>query len=70
MKSSRSLRTESGAKLVMNCHVAVYYASGSEKKRERDREKERERERRRENCKISSECDRLNAITFSAIDLA
>ena len=44
MKSSRSLRTESGAKLVMNCHVAVYYASGSEKKRERDREKERERE--------------------------
>ena len=68
MKSSRSLRTESGAKLVMNCHVAVYYASGSEKKRERDREKERER--RRENCKISSEYDRLNAITFSAIDVA
>ena len=45
MKSSRSLRTESGAKLVMNCHVAVYYASGSEKKREREIERTRERER-------------------------
>ena len=50
----------------MDCYVAVYYASGRERKRER----ERERERRRENCKISSEYDRLNAITFSAIDVA
>ena len=65
-KSSRSLRTESGAKLAMDCYVAVYYASGRERKRER----EKERKRRRENCKISSEYDRLNAITFSAIDLA
>ena len=52
----------------MDCYVAVYYASGRERKRERERE--RERERRRENCKISSEYDRLNAITFSAIDVA
>ena len=48
----------------MDCYVAVYYASGRKRKRQR------ERERRRENCKISSEYDRLNAITFSAIDLA
>ena len=41
-KSSRSLRTESGAKLAMDCYVAVYYASGRERKREREREKERE----------------------------
>ena len=55
-KSSRSLRTESGAKLVMDCCVAVYYASGRERKRERDGESERKRERR-ENYKISSEYD-------------
>ena len=35
-KSSRSLRTESGAKLAMDCYVAVYYASGRERKRERE----------------------------------
>ena len=39
-KSSRSLRTESGAKLAMDCYVAVYYASGRERKREREKERE------------------------------
>ena len=36
-KSSRSLRTESGAKLAMDCYVAVYYASGREREREGER---------------------------------
>ena len=39
-KSSRSFRTESGAKLAMDCYVAVYYASGRERKREREKERE------------------------------